>query len=93
MSNEKISDLFTIFKGNREQQLYVYVPWGSGEENIPDELRKRMGLLTEVMTLKISPDKKLARAKAANVLKAIKENGYYLQLPPDISIQVLNDGD
>lgn len=93
MSEESKPDLITIFKGSKEQQLYVYVPRESGEENIPDELRKRMGLLTEVMTLRIGPDKKLARANAINVLKAIKEVGYYVQLPPEISMQVLNDGD
>ena len=85
--------LCTIYKGSKEQELYVYVPREAGKKNIPDDLCKRMGILREVMTLRISADKKLARADAAKVLKSINENGYYLQLPPEIGMQVLNDGD
>ena len=83
----------TIFKGNKEPELYVYVPWKTGAGNIPEELQQRMGTLREVMTLSLDPGKKLARANARNVLKDIREKGYYLQLPPDITGQVLFDGD
>lgn len=85
--------LCTIYKGKREKELYVYVPQKEGKENIPEPLCARMGEIIEVMTIKISPDKKLARASASKVLSEIKEKGYYLQLPPDITGQVLFDGD
>ena len=85
--------LCSVFKGNREQELYVFVPKDCGEKNIPDELRQRMGDLKEIMTLQIDPDRKLARADAASVLNAIHEKGYYLQLPPEVTGQVLFDGD
>ena len=85
--------LCTIFKGNRERELYVYVPWKAGEKNIPEALRQRMGALVQVMTLEIGPDRKLARADAARVLADIRDKGYYLQMPPEISGQVLSDGD
>ena len=87
------SVLCTIFKGNREHELYVYVPRAAGEDNIPEALRERMGKLSEVMTLKLDPDRKLARADTASVLKALAEQGYYVQLPPTISGQVLHHGD
>jgi uncharacterized protein YcgL (UPF0745 family) len=83
----------TIFKGKREPELYVYVPWQAGKANIPSDLQKHMGELREVMTIMIGPDKKLARARVENVLKDINEKGYYLQLPPEIGGQVLFDGD
>lgn len=85
--------LCTVFKGNREQELYVYVAREQGEKAIPDSLRERMGTLSAVMTLQLTPDRKLARADVGRVLDAIRENGYYLQLPPEISGAVLNDGD
>lgn len=90
---EQQERLCTIFKSNREQELYVYVPQEQGVENIPEALLERMGQLSEVMTINISPDRKLARAEATKVLGEIDENGFYLQLPPDISGQVLFDGD
>lgn len=83
----------TIFKGNREQELYVYVPWKDGADNIPETLKERMGTLREVMTIMIAPDRKLARANAAAVLRDIHDKGYYLQLPPEIGGQVLFNGD
>lgn len=85
--------LCTIFKGSREGQLFVFVPQEEGADNIPEELRKRMGKLIQVMTLKIGPDRKLARANAVTVLENIRDKGYYLQMPPDITGQVLFDGD
>lgn len=83
----------TIFKGSREQEMYVFVPRDRGQDNIPDELKQRMGRISEVMTLDITPDRKLARADAGRVLAAIREQGYFLQMPPEISGQVLFDGD
>jgi len=83
----------SIFKGSREPELYVYVPFTKAESNIPEELRQRLGKLKEVMTLEITPDKKLARVDAVKVLKEIREQGYFVQLPPVITGQVLFDGD
>jgi uncharacterized protein len=85
--------LCTIYKGSRENELYLYVPQKAGKDNIPDTLRERMGDIIEVMTLQLTPDKRLARANAVKVLNDIKEKGYYLQLPPDITGQVTFDGD
>ena len=73
--------------------MYVYVPQNAGAKNIPEALQQRMGVLSQVMTLKISPARKLARARAEIVLRDIQDKGYYLQLPPDITGQVLFDGD
>jgi hypothetical protein len=91
--NDKSRLLCTIFKSSREQALYVFVPKAEGENNIPEELRQRMGECLQVMTLIITPDKKLARADATEVINSILEKGYYLQLPPEITSQVLHDGD
>jgi len=35
-----------------------------------------------VTTFKLSPDRKMARVDAARVLQAIREQGYFLQMPP-----------
>jgi uncharacterized protein YcgL (UPF0745 family) len=34
------------------------------------------------MQLEITPERKLARENAADVLKGIEENGFFLQMPP-----------
>ncbi len=83
----------TIFKGSREPELYVYVPFSKAQSNIPEELRSRLGEIKEVMSLEITPEKKLARVDAVKVLNEIHEQGYFVQLPPVITGQVLFDGD
>ncbi len=34
------------------------------------------------MTLILTPEKSLSRARATDVMAAIREKGYYLQMPP-----------
>ena len=69
------------------------MPKAQGVRNIPEELRQRMGECQEVMVLNITRDKTLARAEASVVIHDISEKGYYLQLPPEITSQVLHDCD
>ena len=75
--------LCTIYKGSVERELYLYVDRREGTGRVPGELLASMGKLQEVMTLRLEPSRKLARAQAPEVLAAISEHGYYLQLPPD----------
>lgn len=76
--------LCTIYKGSREPELYLYIDRVEGMARVPEELLARFGVLAEVMTIKLTPQRKLARASAPQVLAAIAEKGYYLQLPPNI---------
>lgn len=74
----------TIYKGTREPEMYLYVDRIEGLARVPEELLKRFGTTSEVMTIKLTPTRKLARANAEQVLASIAEKGYYLQLPPNI---------
>lgn len=75
--------LCTIYRSSRENELYVYVDRKDGLSRLPDELLARLGRTTEVMTIKLTVERKLARVKAADVLAGIATKGFYLQLPPD----------
>ncbi len=76
--------LCTVYRSSREPELYLYVERSDGLTRVPEDLLARFGTLSEVLTLKLTAERKLARAKAPQVLAAIAEKGYYLQLPPDI---------
>jgi len=41
-----------------------------------------LGELREVITLDITPERKLARCTGAEVLEGLANAGYYLQMPP-----------
>jgi uncharacterized protein YcgL (UPF0745 family) len=43
---------------------------------------REFGAAERAMTLALTPERHLARADAADVLRCIRENGFYLQLPP-----------
>ena len=75
----------TVYRASRETELYIYLKRDEGLQKIPAELASRLGALSEVLTLVLTPERKLARVKAADVMAAITDKGYYLQLPPDFN--------
>lgn len=85
--------LCTVYKGSREDELYLYVEKGSDLSQIPAELLARLGALKIVMTLALTEDRKLARVKAERVLADIRSKGYFLQLPPNIHAPVFTYGE
>lgn len=74
--------LCEIFRSSRKEEMYLYVDKRQGLAEVPAVLLERFGKPVSVMTLILSPEKTLARAKASDVMAAIREKGFYLQLPP-----------
>jgi uncharacterized protein YcgL (UPF0745 family) len=62
--------------------MYLYVPRARGLRDVPDALRARFGEPVHALGLMLSPDRRLARADAAEVLRALAHQGWYLQMPP-----------
>ncbi len=77
-----MSLLCQVFRSSKKQEMYLYVDKSCGVEGVPDELLARFGELTPVMTLYLTPERKLARADTAVVLASIQDQGFYLQMPP-----------
>lgn len=74
--------LCQIFKSPRKEQMYLYVDKDRGLEDVPEALLATFGEPESVMLLQLTPQKKLARADAAEVMAAIDKEGFYLQMPP-----------
>lgn len=66
--------------------MYLYLREGVDADSLPEALLKKLGRLTEVMSLSLTPDSKLARAEPGKVIAALEAEGYYLQLPPPRNI-------
>jgi uncharacterized protein len=75
----------TVYRSGREAGLYIYVRRDEAFGRVPEDLLAKLGTLSEVLTMKLTPERKLARVKAADVLAAIADKGFYLQLPPDFN--------
>jgi uncharacterized protein YcgL (UPF0745 family) len=71
-----------VFRSTRRAEMYLYVDKASGLEEVPEFLLEQFGEPQPVMTLLLTPERKLARVRAADVLQQIDDRGFYLQMPP-----------
>lgn len=70
-----------VFASAKKTGAYLYVEKKQGLSNVPKPLLALLGDCRPVMVLLLQKDKKLAFAEACDVLLAIKEQGFYLQMP------------
>jgi len=73
-----------IYKSSRKEEMYLYLAEEDGYENLPDLLKSNFGRAIFVMQLHLSPGRPLARVEVARVIDALREQGYYLQMPPKL---------
>lgn len=74
--------IIEIFRSSKRDEMYLYVEKRKGTKDVPEMLMERFGKPISAMTMLLKPEKKLARANAEDVMKAIREQGFYLQMPP-----------
>lgn len=74
--------LVQVFRSPREEGLYLYVDRAEGLVRVPTELLTRFGKPESALLLMLSVTSTLARAHPETVLTAIRDQGFYLQLPP-----------
>ncbi|MDS4040758.1 MAG: YcgL domain-containing protein [Candidatus Competibacter sp.] len=70
-----------IYKSRRKQDTYLYLATKDDFSAIPDALLKLLGDPIHVMDLELRPDRKLAQEDTAEVLRNLRERGWYLQMP------------
>ncbi len=71
-----------VFRSPRREGMYLYVDKAEGLARVPEHLRQVFGEPESALVLHLKPERKLARADAADVLAALEEPGFYLQMPP-----------
>lgn len=71
-----------VLAGKRKPDTYLYISADAETEDLPAELLVLLGELREVITLDITPERQLATCTGAEVLEALANAGYYLQMPP-----------
>ena len=72
-----------IYKGHKKQDSYLYVEQEDDFSRVPEVLIRALGQLELVMAVDLSSEKKLARADVKQVISALQEDGYYLQMPDE----------
>ena len=72
----------SIYKSTAKKELYLYLRQGSSLASLPAALTAVLGQVVPVMDILLSAERRLARADSAQVLAAIEQQGFYLQMPP-----------
>jgi uncharacterized protein len=76
-----------IYRCSKKQEMYLYLPLEQEKADplhgLPDGLVQLTGNLSKVMELEITPERKLARVTAQEVIAAIEAKGFYIQMPPN----------
>lgn len=71
-----------VYRSRRNPDTYLYVSHEEGLSRVPEALQRELGGTERAMTLVLTPERRLARTNGAQLMSAIREHGYYLQLPP-----------
>ena len=72
-----------IYKTARRAETFLFVPAGVSPDTWPDGLSETFSPAERVMALTLTERQPLAAQSATEVLAAINERGYFLQLPPN----------
>ncbi|MCV9877322.1 YcgL domain-containing protein [Brenneria izbisi] len=71
-----------IYRSAKRDQTYLYVEKKDDFSRVPQELMKSFGTPHLAMLLPLDGSKKLANADIEKVKQALREQGFYLQVPP-----------
>jgi len=76
-----------IYKSLKKDYLYLYIVKKDDFSRVPDALVNSLGKMEFVMDLMLSPERKLAREDVGKVIESLKEQGFFVQLPPQKETQ------
>ncbi|MCK7544720.1 YcgL domain-containing protein [Marinobacter bryozoorum] len=71
----------SVFRSSKREGTYIYLRRGHDWNDLPESLRELFGTPVPALDLVLTPERRLARTTGKEVLEAISEKDYYLQLP------------
>ncbi|OOZ35778.1 YcgL domain-containing protein [Solemya velesiana gill symbiont] len=81
-----------IYRSSRKDEMYLYLAREVAFDELPKVLMKNFGTPTLAMELELHPERPLARENIDKVMAALRENGFYLQMPPRLEPE-LHEGE
>lgn len=82
MSEQKVH--CWIYRSSRKEEMYLYLLKKDGFDELPKALMELFGQPALVMGLELTPQRKLAREDAQQVINSLKSEGFFLQMPPKL---------
>ncbi len=71
-----------VYRSNTQKGMYLYLTDKDDFNKVPESLLKILGEVNFSFEFDLSVDRKLVRVEAEEVVRIMKENGYFLQMPP-----------
>ena len=78
-----------VYRSERQAYTYLYLAEGKELEDLPAFLLQKFGPPELVLDLDLAQRTKLAQANLETVKTQLLSKGYYLQLPPERSVDDL----
>ncbi len=72
----------SVYKGRNVPDTYLFISTRGDLDAVPAAVLERFGALEHVMDLVLTPGRRLARTDSRTLLRALLQNGCYVQLPP-----------
>ncbi len=79
----KEREFVSVFRSSKKNDTYIFVRRNHDWNELPESLRTIFGQPVHAMDLVLTPDRKLARATGQQVLEALEEKGFHLQMPEE----------
>lgn len=73
----------SVFRSSKKADTYLYVGRGQVWDELPESLRGIFGAPVHAMDLILTPERKLARTSGRQVLDAIADKDFFLQMPEE----------
>lgn len=86
----KDREFVSVFRSSKKSDTYLYVRRGQKWDELPEALRSIFGKPVHSMDLLLSPDKKLARTSGQEVLDALAEKAFFLQMPEETETYIVD---
>lgn len=70
-----------VYKGDKRDDHYLYLDSQVEDAEVPEALLSMLGNLSKVIHFDLNADRQLPQADPEQVMKDIREQGFYLQMP------------
>ncbi|WP_166268415.1 YcgL domain-containing protein [Marinobacter caseinilyticus] len=71
----------SVYRSSKSNDTYVYIKRGKAWTELPDTLKLAFGQPVHTMDLLLDRERKLSRSTGEQVLTAIEDQGFFLQMP------------
>ncbi|MES9972585.1 MAG: YcgL domain-containing protein [Candidatus Thiodiazotropha sp.] len=77
-----------IYRSPRKDEMYLYVATEDDFSCVPEGLLARFGEPIQVMEIALTEQRKLAREDVAVVMANLRSQGFHLQMPPKMDVDL-----